>query len=155
MIRQDISKWRALFKAIASGKVSYRALRAVEKATKKNLLANMLKLAEELSKMEDWEARKAHLAIIEAYTLLVKSRGYVSAMEDRRGSEAYIDRSKLMKLLMLDENIALRLAEMEDLISKGASAKKLMPLVESLLKLIKKRDGGKRVEKASRGAQKV
>lgn len=149
MRRQDLSKWRAISKAIASGRTSYRALQAAEKATKRNLSASMIKLAEELSKLEGWEARKAHLAIIEAYTLLMKSRGYVKAMKDRQGNEVYVDKSKLKELLMLDEDIALRLAEIEDLLSKGVPAKKVIPLAESLLKLIKKRDGGKWVRKTT------
>ncbi len=149
MRRQDLSKWKVISRAIVSGRASYRALQAAEKATKRNLSTSMLKLAEELSALEGWEARKAHLAIVEAYTLLMKSRGYLKAMKDRHGNEAYVDKSKLKELLKLDEDIALRLAEIKDLLSRGVSAKKVIPLAESLLELIKKRDGGRWVRKTT------
>lgn len=149
MRRQDLSKWKVISRAIASGRASYRALQAAEKATKRNLSMSMLKLAEELSALECWEARKAHLTIVEAYSLLMRSKGYLRAMKDRHGNEAYIDKGKLKGLLKLDEDIALRLTEIKDLLSKGISAKKVVPLAESLLELIKKRDGSRWVRKAT------
>ncbi len=153
MKRQDISKWKAISRAIISGKASYRALQAAEKATKRNLSTNMLEVAKELSTIGGWEARRAHLAMLEAYTSLMKSKGYVRAAKDRQGVEVYIDKSKLRELMLLDEDIALRIAEIKDLLSKGVPIKKVIPLAESLLKLIKKRDGGRRVRKTTKRAQ--
>ena len=85
-MKADISKLKAISRALNLGRTSFKALYLAEKTTKDNLSSSILKVANMLLKLsQSSDIKKAHLLMIESYTLLMKSKGYLSAIKEKRG----------------------------------------------------------------------
>jgi len=150
-LKADISKLKAISRALNLGRTSFKALYLAEKTTKDNLSSSILKVANMLLKLsQSSDIKKAHLLMIESYTLLMKSKGYLSAIKEKRGDLVSIDRAYLREMLTIDEDVALKIAEMKDLIQKGSSYREITDLAESIYKLIKKRGVGRKIKRAEK-----
>ena len=150
-MKADISKFKAISRALNLGRTSFKALYLAEKTTKDNLSSSILKAANMLLKLsQSSDIKKAHLLLIESYMLLMKSKGYLSAIKEKRGDLISVDRAYLKEMLTIDEEVALKIAEMKDLIQKGSSYREITNLAESIYKLIKKRGIGKKIKRAEK-----